>query len=239
MQKNRRPIRILIVDDHSVVREGLRALLSAVHDIEIIAEAADGMEAIAAITKWKPDVTLMDLLMPKLDGVQATRRILKAHPEAKILVLTTIPNWYKVDLCLDAGACGYVLKSAPSAEIFSAIRKAHAGQVAFSRNGCNMIQTAHVHLSGPTVAGDNESLPLSRQPNQLSPREAQVLGLLADGHNNKEISDQLAIAVKTVEKHRQRVMDKLNLHDVASLTRYALANGFVQDLPLSSVHLAQ
>src|SRR5688572_17594180 len=103
MQKTRNLIRVLVVDDHSVVREGLRALLSAVGDFEVVAEAADGLEAIAAVTRWKPDVTLMDLLMPKLDGVQATRRILKAFPEAKVLVLTTIPNWYRVHLCLEAG----------------------------------------------------------------------------------------------------------------------------------------
>ena len=225
-------IRLLIVDDHSVVRQGLRALMAAADDLEVIAEGTNGLEAIELVNKLKPDVVLMDLLMPRLDGVQATRKILQAYPEARILVLTTISSWYKVHLCLEAGACGYVIKTSPSAEIFGAIRQAHAGKLAFSAQVCQIIQQ---NQPPPSVGNGNGSTQRpERKPNQLSPRESQVLGLIADGFNNKEISDQLAISVKTVEKHRQRVMDKLNLHDVASLTRYALAKGFVQDVPLSS-----
>jgi DNA-binding NarL/FixJ family response regulator len=208
-----------MVDDHSVMRQGLRALIQNFPDLEIVGEAINGLEAIEFANQLKPDVILMDVLLPKLDGVQATRKIVEANPQARVLVLTTVPDPYRVHLCLQAGACGYLTKSSSSQEIFSAIRQAHAGQLAFSADVCQILQPA---ANGKPVEASR------RHDNQLSPREFQVLCLIADGYSNKDAASQLAISVKTVEKHRQRVMDKLNLHDVASLTRYALGKGLVQ-----------
>jgi DNA-binding NarL/FixJ family response regulator len=229
-------IRILLVDDHSVVRQGLCALIQNFSDLEIIGEATNGLDAVEFAKKLKPDVVLMDLILPKLDGVQATRKVVKENPQIKVLVLTTVPDWYKVHVCLEAGACGYLIKTASSGEIFSAIRQAHAGQLAFSAQVCQLIQERRSGSGKTLPNGEPEP---RRRPNQLSPRESQVLCLIADGSNNKDISDQLAISVKTVEKHRQRVMDKLNLHDVASLTRYAISNGLVQENAQPSAKLMQ
>ena len=221
-------VRILLADDHSVVRQGLRALIQNAHDLEIIAEATNGGEAVELAKKLKPDVVLMDLLMPKLDGVQATRKIVEANSAIKVLVLTTLPDRYKVHLSLQAGACGYLIKTASSAEIFSAIREAHYGRPTPSPKFSQFIQREPARGARSLKGGEEAAALWERQANQLSPREAQVLCMIADGYNNKDISSQLAISVKTVEKHRQRVMDKLNLHDVASLTRYAIANRMVQ-----------
>ena len=217
--KTPKKIRVLLVDDHSVVRQGLRALIQNFDDLEIVAEAANGLEGVEMAATLKPDVVLMDILLPRLDGVQATRKIVAANPEIKVLILTTIPDPYRVHVCLQAGACGYLTKGSSSQEIFSAIRQAHAGQLAFSPHICQVLQPPQ---------RDNGSAPVRRHDNQLSPREVQVLCLIADGYSNKDAGAHLAISVKTVEKHRQRVMDKLNLHDVASLTRYALGEGLVQ-----------
>jgi DNA-binding NarL/FixJ family response regulator len=224
-------IRVLIVDDHAVLRQGLCALIEKIPDLQVVGEAANGLEAIELARKSKPDVILMDLLLPGLAGIQATRKILETSPQARILVLTgAAHSQHQVHLCLEAGACGYLLKSSSGPEIFSAIRQAHAGQLAFGSNICQVVQSS----PESSLALDQTPPPLAAVPgrqSELSPRERQVLCLLADGKTNDEAAKTLAISIKTVEKHRQRVMDKLDLHNIAALTRYAIARGLVQELP--------
>jgi DNA-binding NarL/FixJ family response regulator len=220
-------IRVLIVDDHAVLRQGLCALIEKVPDLQVVGEAANGLEAIEVAKTAKPDVILMDLLLPGVAGIQAIRKIVEASPKARIVVLTGLAqSQHQVHLCLEAGACGYLLKSSSGPEIFSAIRQAHAGQLAFGSNICQIVQSSPETVLLPGHSPPPLAAAAGRQT-QLSPRERQVLCLLAEGKSNDEAAKTLAISVKTVEKHRQRLMDKLDLHNVAGLTRYAIARGFV------------
>jgi DNA-binding NarL/FixJ family response regulator len=205
-------IRVLIADDHAIVREGLRALLQTDPQLEIVAEASDGKQAVELAATLKPAVTLMDIFLPLINGIAATREIIKHDPTAKVLIFSTAADHTNVQAALRCGAAGFLTKTSPSEEIFSAIRHA-ASDSAQGPYLCRAVQNqASAQASKPHV----------------SPREFQVLYLIAQGYSNKCIGPELGISVKTVEKHRQSLMKKLNIHTTAGLTSYAIAEGVLQ-----------
>ncbi len=210
-------ISVLLVDDHPVVREGLRALLVSEPDIVVTGESADGREAIDLARKLHPDVVVMDLALPGMNGIEATRHITRLSPAPRVLVLSTYSHDEFVAKAIEAGTSGYVLKQTATDELIAAIRAVYSGRQFFSPPLARRIQRRAEHTSKHGEPGAKWS--------SLTGREAEVLQLIADGFSNKEIAAELGISVKTVEKHRQQVMNKLGIHETAGLTRYALGRG--------------
>ncbi len=211
--------RIVIAEDHTILREGLRALISSEPDFEVVGEAEDGREAIRCVVKLAPDLILMDLSMPKMNGIEAIREIKKRTPETKILALTVHRTEEFILEVLQAGAVGYVLKDASSVELMMAIKSVLAGKRYLSPSISHMVIEGY-------LAGKKTFEP--RSPwDTLTQREREILKLIAEGHKNKEIADYLCISVKTVEKHRANLMKKLDLHNASALTAYAIERGLV------------
>ncbi len=214
-------INVLIVDDHNIVRQGLKALLAAEGDINVVAEAQTGREAVQMTEKYRPDVIIMDLAMPLLNGWEATRQILKAVPSAKILILSTYEGDDHVQQAIAAGAAAYLIKQVTAADLVKAIREVKKGNAYFSPGIAQRLrEQTRRSLSGETPAKTGNP--------ELTLREAEVLQLIAEGFANKQIASELGLSVKTVEKHRQQVMNKLNIHDTASLVRHAAAKGIIE-----------
>jgi DNA-binding NarL/FixJ family response regulator len=209
-------VRVLIVDDHAVVRAGLKMLIDAEDDLEAVGEAGTAREAIFEARTTKPDVVLMDVMMPEQSGIEAVPQLLHEHPDAKVLVLSMQDDPRYVREAFEAGASGYVLKEAADAELVAAIREVAAGG-----------HYVHPELGARIVAADAaERKRVERDP--LSDREREVLRLLALGHTNQEIATQLYISVRTAETHRAHIMQKLRLSSRAELVRYALAEGLLE-----------
>jgi DNA-binding NarL/FixJ family response regulator len=212
-------INVLVVDDHNIVRQGLKALLTAEGDISVVAEAQTGREAVNLTAKLHPDVVIMDLAMPLLNGWEATRQILKAMPAAKIVVLSTYDDDEHVQQAIAAGAAAYLIKQTAAAELAKAIREVKKGNAYFSPA---IAQRLREKTRLPEGQGNNP-------PNvELTVREAEVLQLIAEGFANKQIAAELGLSVKTIEKHRQQVMNKLDIHDTAGLVRHAAAKGIIE-----------
>jgi two-component system nitrate/nitrite response regulator NarL len=214
------PIRILVVDDHPIVRRGIVMCMALQERIQVVGEAADGREAMDKIRVLKPDVVLMDIDMPQMNGMAATDLLRREQPSIKVIILSMYSNTDYVMRIIECGARGFVLKEASPAELVQAIESVHAGQTHFSPD------VARVALN-QVVRGSGESTPLSR----LTNREREVLVQIADGLSNKEIAHQLSIGVRTVETHRERIMRKLDIHSVAGLTRFAISQGMVSLAP--------
>jgi|SRR5437899_4991302 len=213
-------IGVLLVDDHTVVRQGLRALIQSEQDIEVIGEAENGRQAVMQARKTPPDVVVMDVAMPLLNGLEATRQILKSVPSAKVLVLTSYGDDECVQQLMQAGASGYLIKQTAANDLLKAIREVHRGNAFFSPSIAKRLRDQC-----------REAFTVGQSPKktgELTTREAEVLQLIAEGFSNKQIAGELNISIKTVEKHRQQVMNKLNIHDVAGLTRYAISKGMVE-----------
>ena len=210
-----------MADDHTVVRQGLRALLAAEEDIEIIGEAENGRQALQLVKKLLPDVVVMDIAMPVLNGVEATRQITRYVPSVKVLVLSTYSNDEYVEQLTEAGAAGYLVKQTAANDLLKAIREAFKGNAFFSPAIAKRLrdQCRQTYVSGQ---------PVKRRSDYLTTREAEVLQLIAEGRANKQIAAELCISIKTVEKHRQQVMNKLGIHDVAGLTRHAISKGIIE-----------
>jgi len=205
-------IRILLVDDHAILREGLRALLSYYSDLEVVGEAEDGAQAIEAVGRLCPDIVLMDIAMPGMNGLQATRCIRQRFPAVSILILTQYGDPPYVLPLLRAGASGYVLKRALGADLIKAIRAVAAGE---SFLYPSVATTVLEKLRQPETA-------VALEADGLTPREKEILRQVAQGVTSRQIALDLNISVKTVEWHRANLMSKLNLHSVAELTRYAI-----------------
>ncbi len=210
--------RILIADDHAILREGVRALLATADDIEVVGEAADGREAIDLAQKLEPDAILMDVAMPGLGGLEATLEIRRLVPRAKILVLSQYGEPEYVRRFLKAGVSGYVLKKAAGADLVSAIR-------AVMRGG--LVLDPEVARTAVQENGTSETTDAPDAYEALTDREKQVLKLVAEGHTNKEIADLLGISVKTAMSHREHVMLKLQVHNRTELVRFALRHGVI------------
>jgi len=215
---------VLLVDDHTVVRQGLRALLEAEGDIQIVGEADTGRQAVQLARKLLPDIIVMDIAMPLLNGLEATRQITKDIPSAKVLVLSSYSDDEYVHQLTEAGAMGYLVKQTAATELIKAIREACKGNAYFS-------PAISKRLLDQYRESFMRGQPVKKRADLLTPRESEVLQLIAEGKANKQIAAELCISIKTVEKHRQQVMNKLNIHDVAGLTRYAIAKGIIESAP--------
>jgi DNA-binding NarL/FixJ family response regulator len=214
-----KPITVLLAEDHLIVREGFRALLKAESDIVVVGEARTGREAVTLAKKLRPAVIVMDIAMPLLNGLEATRQIRQALPAARVIMLSAHGDDAYVDQALAFGAAGFLLKQTSSHCLSQAIREVHSGKTFFSDSIAKRLHAQKLPASGK---------PLRKRVARLTSRELEVLQLIAEGLPNKQVADQLGISIKTVEKHRQSMMQKLNIHDVAGLTRYAIGAGIIE-----------
>jgi len=221
-------ISVLLVEDHTLVREGLRELIEAFGDIEIVGEAKTGREAVQMVNALRPEIVVMDIAMPLLNGVQATRQILKTHPGAKVLILSAHGDPEYVEAVVKVGAMGYLLKQSSSLMVANAIRQLQKGKMFFTASIAKRLKAEY--RKSPTGVGLRKKRGI-----QLTLREAELLQLIAEGQVNKQIASELGISVKTVEKHRQHLMEKLDIHDVAGLTRFAIAAGFIESSIQSTI----
>ncbi len=217
-------ISVLLADDHNVVRQGLRSLLAAESDIEVVGEAENGRMAVQLTRTLQPSVVVMDIAMPQLNGLEATRQIAKESPRTKVLILSSYSDDEYVHQLTDAGACGYLIKQTAANDLIKAIHEAHRGNAYFSPSISKRLLD---YYRGTAVRGQ----PLRRRSEQLTSRELEVLQLVAEGNGNKQIATALFLSVKTVEKHRQQLMNKLHIHEIAGLTRYAIAHGVIENTP--------
>ncbi|MGH9640360.1 MAG: response regulator [Bryobacteraceae bacterium] len=207
-----RAIKILLADDHTIVRQGLKLILSAQPDLEIAGEAANGREAVEMAQKLQPDVVLMDVAMPELGGIEATRRMVTANPRIRVLVLSMHKEAVYVREILKAGARGYILKDAVDTELLNAVRSVARGD--------GYISPA---VSGALLSDYRQNV--TDPADLLSNREREVLRLIAEGKTNKEIASRLNLSVYTVDSHRGKIMEKLNLHSTGELVRFAIKHG--------------
>ncbi|HEY1173671.1 MAG TPA: response regulator transcription factor [Verrucomicrobiae bacterium] len=214
-------ITVLLADDHTVVRQGLRALLQTEPNIEVVGEAENGRQAVQLVTKLMPDVVVMDIAMPLLNGLEATRQITREAPGTKVLILSSYNDDEYVHQLTEAGACGYLVKQTAANDLVKAISEARRGNAYFSPSISKRLLD---HYREAFVKGT----PVSKTGDLLTSRESEVLQLIAEGKANKQIAAELCISIKTVEKHRQQVMNKLHIHDIAGLTRYAISKGIIE-----------
>ena len=214
-------IRVLLVDDHALVREGISSLLKLQGDIDVVGEAGDGREAIEKSRELHPDVIVMDISMPSMGGVEATRQILRQNPTAKIVVLSRHDNLIYARALLEAGASGYIPKKALSTELAAAIRAVYAGGVFLYPSVAKEVARNYIQLA----QFDHGTEPYER----LTDREKEILKLLAEGHSSHQISNQLYLSVKTVLNYRRNIMQKLGAENAAQLIKYAIKIGLVDN----------
>jgi DNA-binding NarL/FixJ family response regulator len=210
-------IRVIIVDDHAIMREGIAALLAIHDDIEIVGEAADGREALAVVSELSPDVVLLDISMPLMDGLEATRRIRKARPDTNVLILTQHEDKEYVLSAVKAGAAGCISKKAVSSELVSAIRAVYRGGSFLYPSVAKLLIEDYLQRT------DGETDPYER----LTDREREVLQLVAEGRTNQEIANLLVLSMKTVLGHRAKIMEKLDIHSRTDLVKYAIRKGLI------------
>lgn len=209
-----RKTRILLADDHAVVRQGFARILQGEEDFEVVGEAADGREAVQKAIELKPDIVIMDVSMPELNGIEATRRLQKDHPRIRILALSMHKDNVFVREILRAGAVGYLLKDAIDQELLTAVRAVASGEGYLSPSVSEAVLSDYrKHVTDPI--------------DLLSSREREILQMLAEGKTNKEVAQVLNISVYTVDAHRGRIMEKLNLHSIGEMVRFAMRNGLI------------
>ena len=223
MQDDRvvKPITVLLADDHAIVREGLRKLLDTESDLRVVGEAATGREAVRLATELLPAVVVMDIAMPLLNGMEATRQILKAVPATKVVILSAHSDDVYVERAMKIGAAGFLIKQSSALVLAKAIREVWQGHAFFSPSISRRLRGRELN-NVRAAMGRREKKPLG-----LTSREVEVLQLIAEGKANKQTAAELGISIKTVEKHRQHLMSKLDIHDTAGLTRYAIATGII------------
>jgi DNA-binding NarL/FixJ family response regulator len=210
-------IRILIADDHSLVREGIRALLETVDDVEVIADASDGLDAIKMIQTHRPNLVLMDIGMARMNGLDATARIVKEFPGVRVVILSMHANEEYVLQALRAGASGYLLKDAKKQELLLAVKSVASGKTYLSPEVSKHVIDNYVQSVG------TQGSPLEK----LTPRQREILKLISEGRTNKEMAGILNLSIKTIDTHRTQLMDRLDIHDVAGLVRFAIKMGLV------------
>ena len=214
-------ITVLLAEDHEIVRQGLRLLLDAEPDLEVVGEAQTGRQAVELALKLRPSVVVMDIAMPRLNGLEATRQIRAGFPAARVPILSAHSDDAYLEQVVALGAAGYLVKQTSAHALAEAIREVHQGKTFFSPVIGRQLQQHYERT--PDRTGLRK-----KKTDRLSAREAEVLQMIAEGSANKQVAAELGISVKTVEKHRQRLMEKLNLHDTAALTRYAIAAGIIE-----------
>jgi DNA-binding NarL/FixJ family response regulator len=221
-----KPITVLLAEDHQIVREGFRSLLKHERDIEVVGEAETGRQAVQLTRKLRPAVVVMDIAMPLLNGLEATRQIHKDFPDTKVLILSAHSDDAYVEQVTELGAAGFLLKQTSSHVLAKAIREVQKGNTFFSPSISKRVKARCQKRL------DREGQ-FKKRNNRLSSREVEVLQLIAEGKPNKQVAEELGVSFKTVDKHRQHLMSKLDIHDIAGLTRYAIAEGIIE----SSVRL--
>ena len=214
-------ITVLLAEDHPIVRVGFRALLNHERDIEVVGEATTGRQAVQLTRALRPAVVVMDIAMPLLNGLEATRQILRDFPDTRVLILSAHSDDAYVEQAIRLGAAGFLVKQTSSDNLPTAIRKVHQGNTFFSNSIPKRLQARKQASLGR--AGQ-----FQKKANRLSSREVEVLQLIAEGKPNKQVASELGVSFKTVDKHRQHLMAKLDIHDVAGLTRYAIAEGIIE-----------
>lgn len=219
-------ISILLAEDHTFVREALRNMLKFEDDIEVVGEAQNGRQAVELVKKLRPAVVLMDIAMPQLNGLEATRQILKAVPTTKVLMLSAYSEDAYITDAMESGAVGFLLKQTSAYDVYRAIRAVHEGMTYFSPSISRHFNHINPQLSCPVGM-------INTKAAELTSREREVLQLVAEGNANKQTAVELGIGVKTVEKHREHLMKKLDIHHTAGLTRYAVSAGIIE----SGAHL--
>ncbi len=219
-------ITVMLADDHTIVREGFRRIIEMEEDMDVIGEAQDGRHAVTLATKLRPSVVLMDIAMPLLNGLGATRQLLKALPSAKVLILSAHSDDAYVRNAVESGAAGFLLKQTSAQDVCRAIREIEKGNMFFGASISRRLDRLNPR------SADRKGRP-NMKVASLTSREMEVLQLIAEGKANKESAAELGIGIKTVEKHREHLMEKLDIHDTAGLTRYAISAGIIE----SSVQL--
>lgn len=214
-------IRVLLADDHTILRAGLRMMLDAQPDIEVVGEASDGKQALAEAQRLQPHVVLMDITMPEMNGIEATRQVKRTLDSTRVLILTMHENEEYLFQVLRAGASGYILKEAAGTELISAIRIVYSGRFYMSPSAQSMMVGDYLQRVRSGEERDSYSA--------LTEREREILKLVAEGHTNNQIAERLFISPKTVDTHRTHIMDKLNLHSRAELVKYAMRRGLLED----------
>ena len=214
-------ITVLLAEDHLIVREGFRSLLKHERDIEVVAEAETGRQAVQLTRKLRPAVVVMDIAMPLLNGLEATRQIRRDFPDTKVLILSAHSDDAYVEQMTELGAAGFLLKQTSSDALATAIREVQKGNKFFS-------PAIAKRLNRSEQKSLNRRGQLKKRINRLSSREVEVLQLIAEGQPNKQVAAELGVSFKTIDKHRQHLMAKLNIHDVAGLTRYAISAGIIE-----------
>ena len=219
-------ITVLLAEDHMIVREGFRKMLELEADVEVVGEAQDGRQAVLLTKKLRPVVVLMDIAMPQLNGLEATRQILREMPATKVIILSAHSDDAYVNNATESGAVGFLLKQTSAQDVCRAIREVHGGKTFFSPSISKRRDRINPQSSGRSGRRHKQGV-------MLTSREMEVLQLVAEGKANKETASELGIGLKTVEKHREHLMQKLDIHDTAGLTRYAISTGVIE----SSVQL--
>lgn len=214
-------ISVMLAEDHTIVREGFRAMPELDAGLVVVGEAQDGRQAVALAIDLRPDVILMDIAMPRLNGLEATRQLRKVLPGTRVLILSAHNDDAYVKDAIASGAVGFLLKQSSAHDVCEAIRIAHLGKNYFSPSITRRLNRLHAPVQG------RADFP-HKKPTLLTRREAEVLQLIAEGKANKETASELGISIKTVEKHRGHLMEKLDIHDTAGLTRYAIATGVIE-----------
>jgi DNA-binding NarL/FixJ family response regulator len=215
-------ITVLLAEDHQIVREGFRSLLKHERDIEVVGEAETGRQAVQLTRKLRPEVVVMDIAMPLLNGLEATRQIRKDFPDTKVLILSAHSDDAYVEQATELGATGFLLKQTSSHNLATAIRAVQKGNTFYS-------PAISKRLHGHNQKRQDREGNFKKKNNRLSSREVEVLQLIAEGKPNKQVATELGVSFKTIDKHRQHLMAKLDIHDIAGLTRYAIAQGIIEN----------
>jgi len=210
------PIQVVLAEDHALVRAGIRSLLAAIPGVEVVAEAADGRDALDAIAEWLPDVAILDITMPGLNGIQVLARVRVEYPQVRVIMLSMHDNEAYVRQALRAGATGYLLKDSSPVELELAVRSVAQGGSYLSPMVSRHVVSDFVRQRGDEEVADG-----------LTPRQREVLQLIAEGRTNQQMADSLSLSVKTVESHRAMLMQRLDIHDIAGLVRYAVRAGLI------------
>ena len=210
--------RLIIVDDHALIRAGIRSLLANVAEFEVVGEASDGVEAIKLVAELRPQVVLTDIAMPNMNGLVVTERIVRDYPEVRVIIVSMHATEEFVGQAVKAGAVGYLLKDTDSAELQFAINAVVRGESYLTPAISKRVMTSYMHLINDTQ---------QRQENPLTPRQREILRLIAEGQSTKAVAKTLDISAKTVETHRSQIMERLSIHDIPGLVRYAMRTGLV------------
>lgn len=212
-------IRILLADDHTILRNGIRAILEDEPGMEVVGEAEDGRTAVSLASQLKPDIVIMDIAMPLLNGLEATRQIRRTCPGVKVIILSMHDNEEYIVQVLEAGAMGYILKDAAARELINALRTVHRGEAVLSPAITRIVIEDYLRWGGIRPTEDSD---------ELSPREREILQLIAEGYTSKQIAEILTISLKTVQAHRNSLMQKLNLHNRGELVKYAIQKKIIE-----------